>query len=71
VVRLYAFPFIVKLLIKHEANESIIAITGKAGFHPLFGIRVNQISFVVYDRSTGHSNIQGVRFILRTKDPHS
>jgi len=42
-----------------SANESIIAITGKAGFHPVFGIRVNQISFVVYDKSTGHSNIHG------------
>jgi hypothetical protein len=60
-----------KLLINREADENIIAITGKAGVHPVFGKRVCELSFVIYNRLTGHSIVAGVSSISRSKYPYS
>ncbi len=70
-VCLYAVPFIVTLLTKCKAHEKIFAISGKAGNHPGFGDRVCQISFVIYDTSTGKSRITGVSFMSWSRDPCS
>jgi hypothetical protein len=50
--------------IHYKDDENIIAISGKAGVHPVFGKRIIQISFIIYDRNTGQSRIAGVRFII-------
>jgi hypothetical protein len=59
-VCLYAVPFTVTLLTECKADENIIAISGRAGDNHPFGKRIGQISFVIYDRSTGQCRVVGV-----------
>jgi len=42
-----------------SADENIITITGKTGVHPIWGKRVCQLSFVIYNRLLGLSRIAG------------
>ncbi|KAJ6600519.1 hypothetical protein DFH09DRAFT_1271311 [Mycena vulgaris] len=48
-----------KVVISLEATENIIAVTGMHGDVPPLGIRVAQLTFVIYDSSTGRTRIAG------------
>jgi hypothetical protein len=40
-------------------DENIIAISGKAGVHPVYGTRICKISFAIYNRTSGQISVAG------------
>jgi hypothetical protein len=64
IVCLYTVSFTVKLLTNYTANENIVVISGRADN------RIEQISFVIYNSTTGKYRIAGVRFWSSSIDSH-